>query len=61
MPTKLKIKIAKHPSPAATLAAKGIRPSMADAARDLRHQPTPAPPGRAPARLRSLNRRGACR
>ena len=27
MPTKLKIKIAKHPSPAAALAAKEIRPS----------------------------------
>ena len=27
MPTKLKIKIAKHPSPAAALAAKQIRPS----------------------------------
>lgn len=27
MPTKLKIKIAKHPSPAAALAAKEFRPS----------------------------------
>lgn len=27
MPTKLKIKIAKHPSPAAALGAKEIRPS----------------------------------
>lgn len=27
MPTKLKIKIAKHPSPTAALAAKEIRPS----------------------------------
>ncbi len=27
MPTKLKIKIAKHPSPDATLAAKEIRPT----------------------------------
>ena len=27
MPTKIKIKIAKHPSPAAALAAKEIRPS----------------------------------
>lgn len=27
MPTKLKIKIAKHPRPAAALAAKEIRPS----------------------------------
>ena len=27
MPTKLKIKIAKHPSPAAALAAKEIHPS----------------------------------
>lgn len=27
MPTNLKIKIAKHPSPAAALAAKEIRPS----------------------------------
>lgn len=27
MPTKLKIKIAKHPNPAAALAAKEIRPS----------------------------------